>query len=90
MKKYKYSAINLERKKYNGVYFANSEEHLRSLLAEQGLFLVSCKAIADKSPNPFFSLTGKISTIGRISPKETFFQTKTDNQLAILSLIRPT
>ena len=61
MKKYKYVALNMERKKFTGIFFANDEEHLRELLSEQQLFLLSCKVIADKSPNPFFSLTGKIS-----------------------------
>lgn len=61
MKKFKYVAINIDRQKFSGIYFADNEEHLRELLSEQQLFLISCKAIKDKSPNPFFSLTGKIS-----------------------------
>lgn len=61
MKKYKYTAININRKKFNGIFLADSEEHLRKQLSEQQLFLVSCKIVSDKSPNPFFSLTGKIS-----------------------------
>jgi type IV pilus assembly protein PilC len=60
MKKFKYTAYNLDRKKFNGYYFANNEEHLRALLSEQQLFLISCKVVADKAPNAFFSLTGKI------------------------------
>ncbi|MBR2052671.1 MAG: type II secretion system F family protein [Clostridia bacterium] len=60
MKKYKYTAFNLERKKFSGVYFANNEDDLRAKLADQGLFLISYRAVADKSPNAFFSLTGKV------------------------------
>ncbi|MBR2433256.1 MAG: type II secretion system F family protein [Clostridia bacterium] len=60
MKKFKYTAFNLDRKKFTGVYFANNEEDLRAKLADQGLFLISCRAVADKSPNAFFSLTGKV------------------------------
>ncbi|MBR2220660.1 MAG: type II secretion system F family protein [Clostridia bacterium] len=60
MKKYKYTAVNLERKKFSGVYFANNEDDLRAKLADQGLFLISYRAVADKSPNAFFSLTGKV------------------------------
>ena len=60
MKKYKYRAFNLERKKFSGVYFANNEDDLRAKLADQGLFLISYRAVADKSPNAFFSLTGKV------------------------------
>ncbi|MDD4815694.1 MAG: type II secretion system F family protein [Clostridia bacterium] len=61
MKKYKYVAININRKKFSGIFLAESEEHLRKQLSDQQLFLLSCKVVSDKSPNPFFSLTGKIS-----------------------------
>lgn len=62
MKKYKYTAIDIEKKKFSGIYLANSEEHLRTQLAEQNLFLTSYKVLSDKSPNMFFSLSGKISS----------------------------
>lgn len=60
MKKYKYTAVNVNRKKFKGTFLANDEEHLRSLLHEQKLFLVSSRAVKDKSPNLFFSLSGKV------------------------------
>ena len=50
----------MDRKKFTGVYFANDENHLRTLLSEQQLFLISYKAVTDKTPNSFFSLTGKV------------------------------
>lgn len=61
MKKFKYTAFNLHRKKFSGVYFANNEEDLRAKLSDQGLFLISCRTVADKSPNAFFSVTGKVN-----------------------------
>ena len=61
VKKYKYSAINLYGKKFTGTFLAENEKDLRAQLAKQNLYLVSAKVDSDKSPNPFFSLTGKIS-----------------------------
>lgn len=61
MKKYKYTAINLYGKKFQGTFLAENERDLRVQLAKQNLYLVSCKQDTDKSPNPFFSLTGKVS-----------------------------
>ena len=60
MKKFKYIAYNLDHKKYTGFYFANDEQHLRTLLSQQQLFLISCKEVSDKSPSAFFSLSGKV------------------------------
>lgn len=60
MKKFKYTAYDLERKKFSGYFFANDEKHLQSLLAEQQLFLVWCKAVQDKAAISFFSLKSKI------------------------------
>ena len=60
MKKFKYTAYNLDHKKYTGFYFANDEQHLRTLLSAQQLFLISCKEVSDKGPNAFFSLSGKV------------------------------
>lgn len=60
MKKFKYTAYNLDRKKFTGYYFANDEEHLRLLLSQQQLFLLSYKVVSDKTPNAFFSVSGKI------------------------------
>ena len=75
MKKYKYTAINIERKKFSGIMLAESEDDLQRQLSDLQLFLVSCKVVADKTPNPFFTLSGKIS-----SKEITFFC----RQLAIM------
>lgn len=60
MQKYKYTALNIEKKKFNGTFYAENENHLRQQLAQQNLYLVSCKPVSDASPNQFFSVTGKI------------------------------
>ena len=60
MKKFKYTAYNLDHKKYTGFYFANDEQHLRTLLSQQQLFLISCREVSDRGPNAFFSLSGKV------------------------------
>lgn len=62
MKKYKYTAMNIERKKFSGIMLAESEQHLQQQLSDLQLFLVSCKVVADKTPNAFLTLTGKINT----------------------------
>ena len=64
MKKYKYKAVNLHGKRFQGSFLAESEDALREQLAKQGLYLTSARAVTDKSPNPFFSLTGKVSARG--------------------------
>lgn len=60
MQKYKYQAININKKKFTGTFLAESEDHLREELAKQNLFLISAKAVADTSPNSFFSTSGKV------------------------------
>lgn len=60
MRKYKYTAVNIEKKKFTGSFFAEDEAHLRHQLAQQNLYLISCKPLTDASPNAFFSVTGKI------------------------------
>lgn len=61
MKKYKYTAVNLYGKKFQGSFLAESEKDLRAQLAKQNLYLVSAKIESEKPPNPFFSLSGKVS-----------------------------
>ena len=61
MKKFKYTAVNLFGKKFEGTFLAENEKDLREKLAKQSLYLVSSRVDKDKSPNPFFSLTGKVN-----------------------------
>ena len=61
MQKYKYVAIDINKKKFTGSFLAEDEESLKAQLAAQGLFLVSAKAVSDKSPSaPFFSTSSKV------------------------------
>ncbi len=60
MKKYKYVALNIEKKRFTGIFVAEDEENLRQLLSQQNLYLISCKPVKRESPNPFFSVSGKI------------------------------
>ena len=61
MRKFKYTAVNIEKKKFTGTFIAEDETDLRKKLAQQNLYLIACKQTKDVSPNPFFSLTGSIS-----------------------------
>ena len=60
MRKYKYTAVNIEKKKFVGSFVAENEEHLRQQLAQQNLYLISCNPVKNETPNPFFSLSGKV------------------------------
>ena len=61
MQKYKYQAIDINKKKYTGSFLAEDEEALKAQLAAQGLFLVSAKPVSDKSPQAsFFSTSTKV------------------------------
>lgn len=60
MRKYKYTAVNVEKKKFIGSFVAENEEHLRQQLAQQNLYLISCKPLKNETPNPFFSVSGKV------------------------------
>ena len=61
MTKYKYTAVNLDKKKFTGTFLAEDVKQLKALLAQQNLFLISAKPVSQKSPNPFFSVSGKVS-----------------------------
>lgn len=61
MQKYKYQAIDINKKKFSGTFLAENEEALKAQLASQGLFLVSAKPVSDKSPTAsFFSTSSKV------------------------------
>lgn len=62
MKKYKYTAVNLYGKKFQGTFLAENEKDLRGQLAKQSLYLVKAKVTTDKSPSRFFSVSGKVSS----------------------------
>ncbi len=66
MRKFKYKAVNLYGKKFEGSFLAENEKDLREQLAKQGLYLLSSRPDSEKAPNPFFSFTGKVS-VGELS-----------------------
>lgn len=60
MKKFKYTAINADKKKFTGTFMAEDEESLREQLILQKLYLVKSRAVSFKPPNAFFSVSGKV------------------------------
>ncbi len=61
MIKFKYRAIDANKKKFSGIYLAENETILQEKLLEQGLYLLSCKQIKSSTPNAFFTLNGKVT-----------------------------
>ena len=55
MKKFKYSAINLEKKKFSGTFLAENERDLAIQLSKQGLFLLSCQTATDSPAKSFLN-----------------------------------
>lgn len=55
MKKFKYSAINLEKKKFSGTFLAENERDLAIQLSKQGLFLLSCQTATDSPTKSFLN-----------------------------------
>ncbi len=61
MPTYKYVAINLQKKKYKGIYIAEDEKDLAVQLTKQNLYLVSASVYKGGTPSAFFTLgTGKV------------------------------
>lgn len=62
MPTYKYVAIDLQKKKYKGIFIADDEKDLAVQLTKQNLYLVSAKVYTGGTPSAFFTLgTGKVS-----------------------------
>lgn len=68
MKKYKYTAINLEKKKFTGIFLAENEQQLATRLADQRLYLIQAKEVRASTANTFFTLSGKV----KVSELATF------------------
>lgn len=62
MQKFKYKAVDINKKKYHGVFLAENEKDLKQKLSDMGLYVLSCTEQKNSSPNAFFTLSGKIST----------------------------
>ena len=61
MPTYKYVAVNLEKKKYKGIFIAEDEKDLAVQLTKQNLYLVSASVYKGGTPSAFFTLgTGKV------------------------------
>lgn len=60
MQKFKYTAVNVNKKKFGGVYIAEDVTDLRNQLAKQGLYLLSQKTVKGDRPSLALSLSGKI------------------------------
>ena len=61
MPTYKYVAVNLQKKKYKGIFIAEDENDLATQLTKQNLYLVSASIYKGGTPSAFFTLgTGKV------------------------------
>lgn len=61
MPTYKYVAVNLQKKKYKGIFIADDEQDLAVQLTKQNLYLVSASLYKGGTPSAFFTLgTGKV------------------------------
>lgn len=62
MRQFKYTAVDLQKKKFTGIFIAEDEKDLAVQLAKQNLFLVSASPYTGNTPSAFFTLgTGKVS-----------------------------
>lgn len=62
MQKFKYTAVDIDKKKFKGNFLAENEEDLRQQLLRQRLYLIKATPISDKPPSAFFSVSGKVKT----------------------------
>ena len=61
MPTYKYVAVNLQKKKFKGLFIAEDENDLAVQLTKQNLYLVSASVYKGGTPSSFFTLgTGKV------------------------------
>ncbi len=61
MRKFKYTAVNLQKHKIKGTFIAKDEKDLSEQLAKQSLYVISCSPYSDKTPSAFFTTgTGKV------------------------------
>ena len=56
MEKYKYTAIDLNKQKYSGIFIAQDERDLAVQLAKQNLYLISSSPYSGVAKSSFFSL----------------------------------
>lgn len=87
MKKFLYKARDLNGKKVNGTYIAESEDDMKRGLAKNNLFLESFKQLSNKKPSSFFSVTGKVS-INELCNFCTQFSVMITSGIAVVDCIK--
>ncbi len=60
MQKYRYTAVDMDKKKFKGHFLAEDMEDLRIQLSRQNLYLVRAVPASDRPPSAFFSISGKV------------------------------
>jgi len=63
VKKYKYTAVNINKRKFVGTYLADSEKQLATDLSRQGLYLMKAKIVPDNPAKKFVALGSKIKML---------------------------
>jgi len=87
MRKYKYTAVNLEKQKIKGTFIAKDEKDLGEQLAKQGLFLLKATPYSGDTPNAFFTLgTGK-ATLSELTNFSRQFAIMLNTHIPILDCL---
>ncbi|MBE7061808.1 MAG: type II secretion system F family protein [Clostridiales bacterium] len=61
LRKFKYTAVNLQKQKIKGTFIAKDEKDLAQQLAKQSLYVISATPYKDKTPSAFFTTgSGKV------------------------------
>ncbi len=63
MQKFKYTAVDIDKKKFKGHFLAEDIEDLRIQLSRQNLYLIKAMPESDTPPSAFFSVSGKVKTV---------------------------
>lgn len=86
MKKYKYVAVNLSKKKFTGIFLAEDEKELAKQLAKQNLYLISAKVTTDNPSKSFFNLGNKIK-LAELTSFCRQFSTMSNAGLSIVQIL---
>lgn len=63
MKKFKYTAVNINKRKFVGTYLADNEKQLAADLSRQGLYLMKAKVVPDNPAKKFVVMGSKIKML---------------------------
>lgn len=87
MRKYRYTAVNLEKQKIKGTFIAQDEKDLAEQLAKQGLYLLNATPYSGNTPNAFFTLgTGK-ATLAELTNFSRQFAIMLNTHIPILDCL---